>query len=89
MAMIRVEPTAVEVRTGWFDDRPREITWRDERLPVTRVASVRTETAAYPVVTGPRTVYEVTTHRARIAFIFRHRSRRWTIEALEEVTPRS
>jgi hypothetical protein len=89
MAMIRMEPTAVQVRTGWFDDRPREITWREERIPVTRVASVRTETAAYPVVTGPRTLYEVTTPRARIALSFRHRSRRWTIEAMEEATPRT
>jgi hypothetical protein len=89
MAMIRVEPTAVEVRTGWFDDRPREITWRDERLQVTGVSAVRAETAAYPVVTGPRTVYEVTTRRARIALSFRHRSRRWTVDAIEEVMPRS
>ncbi len=27
MAMIRVEPVQVQVRTGWFDGRPREITW--------------------------------------------------------------
>jgi hypothetical protein len=84
MAMIRVEPTAVQVRTGWFDDQPREITWRDERLPVTRVLAIRQESAAYPVVTGPRTVFEVTTPRARLALSFRHRSRRWTVEALEE-----
>lgn len=89
MAMIRVEPTAVQVRTGWFDDRPREITWRDERLPITGVSAVRQESAAYPVVTGPRTVYEVTTPRARLALSFRHRSRRWTVEALEEAEPRS
>jgi hypothetical protein len=89
MAMIRVEPTAVEVRTGWFDGRPREITWRNEVLPVTRVSAVRQESAAYPVITGPRTVFEVTTPRARLALSYRHRSRRWTIEALEESVPRS
>ena len=33
MAMIRVEPVEVHVRTGWFDGSPREITWGDERLP--------------------------------------------------------
>ena len=32
MAMIRVEPVEVHVRTGWFDGSPREITWGDERL---------------------------------------------------------
>ena len=37
MAMIRVEPVEVHVRTGWFDGTPREITWGDERLPVTRL----------------------------------------------------
>jgi hypothetical protein len=89
MAMIRVEPTVVHVRTGWFDRRPREVTWRDETLPVTRVSSVRDESAAYPVVTGPRTVFEVTTPRARMALSYRHRSRRWTIEALETVDTHS
>lgn len=84
MAMIRVEPTAVRVRTDWFDGRPREVTWRDETLPITRVSAVRHEAAAYPVITGPRTLFEVTTPRARLALSFRHRSRRWTIEAFED-----
>ena len=89
MAMIRVEPTAVQVRTGWFDGRPREITWRDETLPITRVSAVRQESAAYPVVTGPRTVFEVTTPRARMALSYRHRSRRWTVDAFEAAEPRT
>lgn len=84
MAMIRVEPVTVQVRTDWFDGRPREITWRDERLPVTEVASVRHEDAAYPVAIGPRTLFEVTTRRARFALSYRHRSRRWTLEGVEE-----
>jgi len=84
MAMIRVEPVDVRVRTDWFNGRPREITWRDERLPVTDVAAVRHEDAAYPVSVGPRTLFEVTTRRARFALSFRHRSRRWTLEAVEE-----
>ena len=33
MAFIRVEPVTVQVRTDWFNGRPREITWGDERLP--------------------------------------------------------
>jgi hypothetical protein len=84
MAMIRVEPTAVRVRTNWFDGRPREVTWRDETLRVTRVSVVRQEASAYPVITGPRTLFEVTTPRARLALSYRHRSRRWTIEAFED-----
>src|SRR5687768_1759771 len=63
MAMIRVEPVEVHVRTGWFDGSPREITWGDIRLPVTRLAAVREEAAAYPVITGPRTMFEVETAR--------------------------
>ena len=59
MAFIRVEPVQVQVRTDWFNGRPREITWGDERLPITRLAVVREEAAAYPVITGPRTLFEV------------------------------
>ena len=83
MAMIRVEPVEVHVRTGWFDGSPREITWGDERLPVTRLAAVREEAAAYPVITGPRTLFEVSTQVARFSLAFRHRSRRWTVEGME------
>ena len=36
MAFIRVEPVQVKVRTDWFNGQPREITWGDERLPITR-----------------------------------------------------
>jgi hypothetical protein len=84
MAMIRVEPVEVRVRTGWFDGSPREITWGDERLPITRLTAVREEAAAYPVITGPRTLFEVETARARLALTYQHRSRRWTITALDE-----
>jgi hypothetical protein len=85
MAMIRVDPVVVQVRTDWFDGRPREITWGDEHLPVTRVALVRHEDAAYHVAVGPRTVFEVLTPRARLALSYRHRSRRWTVEGLDAV----
>jgi hypothetical protein len=85
MAMIRVEPVPVRVRTGWFDGRPREITWGDERLQVTRLASVREEAAAFPVITGPRTMFEVETTGARLSLTYLHRSRRWTITALDEL----
>ncbi len=84
MAMIRVAPVSVQVRTNWFDGRPREITWGDNTLPVTAVAAVREESAAYPVVVGPRTVFEVETPTARLTLSFRHRTRRWSIEGLDE-----
>ena len=84
MAFVRVQPVQVQVRTNWFSGRPREITWGDERLPITRLAVVREEAAAYPVITGPRTMFEVETARARFALTYQHRSRRWTITALDE-----
>ena len=84
MAFTRVEPVAVQVRTDWFSGRPREITWGDQRLPITHLSVVREEAAAYPVITGPRTLFEVETPKARLALTFQHRSRRWTVTALDE-----
>jgi hypothetical protein len=83
MAFIRVEPVQVHVRTDWFSGRPREITWGDERLPITHLAAVREEAAAYPVITGPRTLFEVETPRARLSLAYQHRSRRWTVTGLD------
>lgn len=86
MAMIRVEPVQVQVRADWFDGRPREITWNAQRVPVTEVLGVREEIAAYPVVIGPRTIFEVQTPVARLSLSYRHRARRWTIEGLHART---
>jgi hypothetical protein len=83
MAFIRVEPVEVRVRTDWFSGRPREITWRDQRLPVTRLAAVREEAAAYPVISGPRTLFEVETPSARLNLTYQHRSRRWIVTGLD------
>jgi hypothetical protein len=84
MAMIRVKPVEVRVRADWFDGRPRELTWDGRRLPVDEIVSIRDESAAYPVMTGPRTLFEVSTQVARFSLAFRHRSRRWTIEGMDE-----
>jgi hypothetical protein len=46
---------------------------------------VRAESAAFPVVTGPRTLFEVETADARLQLSFRHRSRRWTVEGMESL----
>jgi hypothetical protein len=87
MAMIRMEPTVVRVRADWYNGRPREITWGAERLPIMALAAVRHEDSAYPVETGPRTLFEVVTPRARVALAYQHRSRRWTIEGVDEERP--
>jgi len=84
MAFIRVEPIQVHVRTDWFSGRPREITLGDERLRITHLTAIREEAAAYPVITGPRTLFEVETDRARLSLTYLHRSRRWTVTGLDE-----
>jgi hypothetical protein len=48
------------------------------------LASVREEAAAYPVITGPRTLFVVDTPQARVSLTYLHRSRRWTITGLDE-----
>ena len=83
MAMVRVEPVEVHVRADWFDGRPREVTLRGRRLRVLEVLGVRDESSAFPVVTGPRTLFEVETADARMTLVFRHRSRKWTVEELD------
>jgi hypothetical protein len=84
MAMTRVQPVEIEVRADWFDGRPRELTWAGKRLPVREIVAIRDETAAFPVVTGPRTLFEVSTEIATFSLSFRHRSRRWTIEGMDQ-----
>ena len=84
MAMIRVEPVQVHVRTGWLDGSPARDHLGRRASPVTRLTAVREEAAAFPVITGPRTMFEVETPRARLALTYQHRSRRWTITALDD-----
>ena len=84
MAMVRVEPVEVRVRADWFDGRPREVTLNGRRLRVLDVIGVRDESAAFPVVTGPRTLFEIETADARLQLAFRHRSRRWTVEGMDQ-----
>jgi len=84
MAMIRVNPVDVRVRTDWFDGRPKELEWAGRRYRILEVVGVRDETAAFPVIIGPRTVFDVQTADARLQLAYRHRTRRWTIEGLDE-----
>ncbi|HEX2626887.1 MAG TPA: hypothetical protein VHL56_08275 [Candidatus Limnocylindrales bacterium] len=83
MAMVRVEPVEVRVRADWFDGTPREVTLNGRRLRVLDVIGVRDESSAFPVTTGPRTLFEVETAEATLQLSFRHRSRKWTVEGLE------
>ncbi|HEX8940380.1 MAG TPA: hypothetical protein VF763_09465 [Candidatus Limnocylindrales bacterium] len=87
MAMIRMAPIPVRVRTDWFDGRPRAVTWADQVLPVLGLAVVREEHAAYRSAVGPRTLFEVETPSARLALSYEHRTRRWLVEGLDEARP--
>ena len=88
MAIVRMEPVNVRVRADWFDGTPREITWGEMRLPVIRLAAIRRETSAYRTEIGPRTIFEVETLGAKLALSFQHRSRRWTVDGVDdEVEP--
>ncbi len=84
MAMLRITPMPVRVRCDWFDGQPRAIEIGDETVPVVSVNQVRAESAAYRVDVGPRTIFEVTTPAARMRLSYRHRSRRWTVDAMDQ-----
>jgi hypothetical protein len=89
MAITRVEPVRVQVRTDWLTGRPREVRWGDQVYLVTSIAAVRRATAAYPIDVGPSTTFEVETPGARLALTFRHRGRRWTIDGVETTERRA
>ncbi|MGA2512192.1 MAG: hypothetical protein ABSG37_01045 [Candidatus Limnocylindrales bacterium] len=84
MAIVRMDPVNVRVRADWFDGTPREVTWGGTWLPVTRLSAVRSEASAYRAEIGPRTVFEVETPGARLALSFQHRSRRWTVDGVDD-----
>ena len=83
MAIVRVTPTQVDVKTGRFDGRPRSIKTAYERVPVIEISQVRDELAAYPVARGPRRIFDVRTPDARLRLSFEKRRRRWVIEGVE------
>jgi hypothetical protein len=84
MAIVRMQPVNVRVRADWFSGTPREITWGEMRLPVIRLAAIRREDSAYRPEVGPRTLFEVDTPGARLALVFQHRTRRWTVDGVDD-----
>jgi hypothetical protein len=64
--------------------RPREIHTGGQRIAVTDLETVRDETAAYPVESGPRTVFVVRAHERRYRLIHLLRDGRWTVEELAQ-----
>lgn len=62
--------------------RPRRIRVAGRWRPVLALESVRDETAAYPLGSGPRTVFVVFAAGCRYRLVHLLRERRWTVEAL-------
>jgi hypothetical protein len=90
MAMVRITPLPVQVRTDWFSGRPLSIRMARASVPVVALEAVRHEAAAHPIATGPRTVFRVLTPGARYALTYEHRARRWLVEGLDlEARPAS
>lgn len=83
MAIVRITPTPIDVACDWFDGRPRSVRVADVVLPIVSVDRIREESAAYPLESGPRTLFEVSTSETRMMLTFRHRDRRWLVEGLE------
>jgi hypothetical protein len=80
-AMFNLTATTSAVATD-AAGRPREIRAAGARMTVTSLESVRDETAAYPVETGPRTVFVVGAAGRRYRLVYLLRDRRWTVEQL-------
>lgn len=80
--MFNLIPAATSVSVDASTGRPREIRTDGQRLPVTALESVRDETSAYPLESGPRTVFVVRATNRRFRLIHLLDDRRWTIEDL-------
>jgi hypothetical protein len=87
MAMVEVHPMQVGVVCDPFTGRPRSVRVGPDEIKVVAVERIRDESAAYPVSEGPRTVFVVRTPQARLRLAFRHRDRRWLMEAIDPLRP--
>ena len=80
--MFNLIPTFASVAVDAATGRPREIRTDGQRLTVTALESVRDETSAYSLQTGPRTVFVVRAAGRRFRLVHRVHDRRWSIEDL-------
>jgi hypothetical protein len=85
MAMVEVHPMEIGVTCDAFSGRPRSVRIGPDEVRVVAVERIRDESAAYPVMEGPRTVFVVRTRTARLKLAFRHRDRRWLMEAIDPI----
>ena len=80
--MFNLIAAATSVSVDSAPGRPREIRTDGQRLAITALESVRDETSAYPLESGPRTVFVVRAAERRFRLIHQLDDRRWIIEDL-------
>ncbi|MEX1295303.1 MAG: hypothetical protein AB1Z67_03935 [Candidatus Limnocylindrales bacterium] len=80
--MFHLIPTTTSVAVDTATGRPREIRTDGRRFAVTALESVRDETSAYSIASGPRTVFVVHAAGRRYRLTHRLDDRRWMIEDL-------
>lgn len=80
--MFSLIPASTSVSVDAATGRPREIRADGQRMAVTALESVRDETSAYSLRTGPRTVFVVQAAGRRFRLIHQLDDRRWSIEDL-------
>jgi hypothetical protein len=85
--MFNLTATSQDVSVDSTTGRPREIRTDGQRLPITALEAVRDETAAYPLESGPRTVFVVRAEKRRYRLIHLLRDERWTVEELAPHAP--
>ncbi len=63
--------------------RPTVVRIDSQALAVTDIDAVRDETFAYPIQSGPRTVFRVRADGRRFRLVHHHQRRDWSVEPLD------
>lgn len=85
MALTHIAPVEAHVTWDRRQGRPTNVRIGARRLHVTRLDSVRDETAAFPANRGPRITLLLGTDQGPASLVFDGRRRRWFVEALDLV----
>ena len=88
MALVTITPLDVHVTCDLFDGLPRGVRIGGDEQEILSIARVREEASADPAAVGPRTLFEVETRDSRLRLAFHHRSRRWVVDALDDLVDR-
>jgi hypothetical protein len=80
--MFHLSTTAPVVAVDGLTGRPREIRTDGQRIEITGLESIRDETAAYPLESGPRTLFVVRARDRRFRLTHSLWDHRWTVEEL-------